>query len=121
MIEVHGEEAGRWGYEHTNIAAEIPRMRKLVQSGIVQQRQPTFDDVKRFIDEGYLVRVTVNAGRFNDSEYAGHAVVVTAYNDSRVQFHDPGLPAIPNRETTIEEFEAAWSDQERELDAIRLG
>jgi len=122
MIEVHGEKSGLWGIEHTNIEAEIPRMKKLLEAGITEMKQPTMDDVRSFIDQGYLVRVTVNAGKFStDDYYAGHAVVVTAYSDTHVQFHDPGLPAVPNREVTIDQFEAAWSDQERELDAIRLG
>lgn len=121
MIEVHGEKAGLWGIEHTNVEAEVPRMKKLVEAGITKMKQPTIDDVRHFIDKGYLVRATVNAGKLNkDDYYAGHAVVITAYNDTHIQFHDPGLPAIPNREVTIEQFEEAWSDQERELDAIRL-
>lgn len=121
MIKIDGDEAGLWGFEHTNVAAEIPRMKKLLQAGISEKRRPTMEDVKKFIDDGYLVRATVNAGRFSKGKsYASHAVVVTAYNGTHIQFHDPGLPAIPNREVTLEQFETAWSDQERELDAIRL-
>lgn len=121
MIELHGEEAGNWGIEHTNIPMEVERMKKLLEAGITQKRQPTIKDIKQFIDDGYLVRVTVNCGTLDGTdEYVGHAVVVIGYNDTYIQFHDPGLPPIPNRQVTFEEFEAAWSDQEKELDAIRL-
>jgi len=121
MIEVHGEEAGNWGFEHTNIPAEIERMKSLIDSGITEKRRPSVEDIKRFIDDGYLVRVTVNCGTLDGTdEYVGHAIVVTGYNDRYIQFHDPGLPPVPNRQATTEEFEAAWSDQERELDAIKL-
>lgn len=120
MIEVHGKEAGTWGYEHTNVPAETERMRRLVAAEIPEKREATLEDIKSFIDEGYLIRVTVNYKVFNSEEgYVGHAIVVTSYNDTYIQFHDPGLPAVANRQVTYEEFEAAWSDQERELDAIR--
>lgn len=121
MIEIHGEEAGLWGIEHTNIDAEIPRMKELLSLGVVEKRKPRLEDVFRFIDEGYLVRVTINCGTLDGhGEYVGHAVVITGYNDTFIQFHDPGLPPIPNRQATHQEFVNAWSDQERELDAIRL-
>lgn len=121
MIEVHGEEAGKWGIEHTNVPAEVERMKLLMESHIIEKRRPSIEDIKVFIDGGYLVRVTVNCGTLDGtSEYVGHAVVVTGYNDMYIQFHDPGSPPIPNRQVTFEGFEAAWSDQEKELDAIRL-
>ncbi len=121
MIELHGEEAGTWGYEHTNVPAEIERMKKIVELNINERREPSMEDLKRFLDEGYLVRVTINSGRLNNHEdYEGHAIVVTDYTETHIQFHDPGLPAIPNRRVSIEEFELAWSDQAKELDAIRL-
>jgi len=121
LIEVHGKDAGIWGYNHTNVPVEIERMKKLIASGISERRRPTMDDIKRFIDDGYLVRVTVNCGTLNrDRKYVGHAVVVIDYDETHIHFHDPGLPPIPNRRVTFEEFEAAWSDQEKELDAIRL-
>lgn len=120
MIEIHGEDAGRWGYEHTNVPAEIERMKELTTLGITEFRRPTINDIKNFITEGYLVRVTLNCGSLdNTGEYSAHAVVITGYNDTHIEFHDPGLPPIPNRKETYEVFEAAWSDQERELDAIR--
>ncbi|MFZ2126206.1 MAG: hypothetical protein WAV04_01725 [Candidatus Microsaccharimonas sp.] len=121
MIELSGEEAGTWGYEHTNVPAEIERMKKLLEANIVEQREPSLTDVKRFLDEGYLVRVTVNCERLDGREgYVGHAIVITSCTDSYVTFHDPGLPPIPNRQVSIDEFELAWSDQAKELDAIRL-
>ena len=125
MIDFNGQEAGQWGYDHTNIPAEIERIKILLTTGIVEHREPTFDDIRRYIDDGYLVRVTVNCQKLDDKDgYEGHAIVVTDYNDTYVVFHDPGLPAIPNRQATYAEFEAAWADptpQVKEFDAIRLG
>lgn len=120
MIRLNGETAGVWGYEHTNVPAEIKRMEALLNANIVEKREPTIDDIKHFINEGFLVRVTVNSYRLNNEDgYDGHAVVITDINDSDIQFHDPGLPAIANRRMPVKNFETAWSDQARELDAIR--
>jgi hypothetical protein len=123
MIEHNGDVAGLWGYEHTNVPAEIERMKKLLETDIVEQREPTFDDVKRYIDDGYLVRISINCQKLDREEgYIGHAVVITGYNDTYVTFHDPGLPAIPNRQATYAELDAAWADpspQIKELDAIK--
>lgn len=120
MIEVHGEEPGTWGFEHTNVPAEIERMKKLLAANIVEQRDPTMDDIRQSIDDGYLVRVGINCQVLEGKPgYVGHAVLVTDYSDTHIQFHDPGLPAIADRQATLEVFEEAWGAQGRELDAFK--
>jgi len=125
MIEHNGEEAGLWAYEHTNIPAEISRIKRLVAANITEQRVPTLDDVKKYIDQGYLVRVGINCRKLDNDEdgFVGHAVVITGYDDTQLTFHDPGSEPIPNRKATYDEFEAAWGDPVpliKELDAIKL-
>jgi|ETNmetMinimDraft_4_1059912.scaffolds.fasta_scaffold38179_3 hypothetical protein len=120
MIEVHGEEAGVWGYQNTNVPAEIQRMRRVLALGLVEQHDPTIEDIQKFLDEGYLARVTLNAHRLNnEAGYVGHAVTIIGYTDSQVTLHDPGLPPMPNRQVSWETFEAAWGQQGRELSVIR--
>lgn len=75
MIELHGKEAGEWGIEHTNIPAEIERMETLKSLDITKMQRPTLSDIRRFLREGYLVRVTVNASLLeSEPGYVGHAV-----------------------------------------------
>lgn len=123
LYEVNGEEAGKWAYEHSNIPAEIPRVEELLKTGIIERREPMMADIKRLLDEGYLVRISLNCEKLDGREgYVGHAVTVTSYNEKFLTFHDPGLSPIPNRQATFEEFEAAWADpnaEVKELDAIR--
>jgi hypothetical protein len=121
MISLNGKEAGEWGYANTNVPAEIERMKRLLGFDIIEQREPTMNDIKQYINEGYLVRLTINCQKLdNEDGYVGHAVVITGYNDTYITLHDPGLPAIPNRQVTFEQLQAAWDDQAKELDAIRL-
>ena len=121
MIATHGQEAGTWGYEHTNVPKEIERMKKLLAMDIVENREPNLEDIKTGINEGYLPRATINACSLdNESGYEGHAVVITGYDDEFIILHDPGLPALANRKIPINLFMASWSDQAKELDLIRL-
>jgi hypothetical protein len=123
MVAYNGVEAGTWGYEHTNVPAEIERMKKILSTDIIEQRIPTIDDIKKYLDEGYVLRATINSQKLNGEDtYVGHAVIITDYNDTYLTIHDPGLPGIPNRQVTYDEFEAAWADptpRVKELDAIR--
>lgn len=117
-------ETGEWAIEHTNIPAEQKRAQELSKLGIFENREPTLQDIKIAIDEGYLVRVHVNSRQLNnEAGYFGHAVVVFDYDNLGVTLHDPGLPAIPNRKVLFEDFERAWhnpDDGSAELSAIRL-
>lgn len=120
MIETHGKKAGKWGYEHTNVPSEIKRIKEMLGKDIIKQKEPNLRDIQRGLEEGYLARVTVNSERLNGTDgYIGHAVVITGYDDESLILHDPGLPALPNRRVLMKDFEAAWSDQGKELDLIR--
>lgn len=124
LIKSTGAEIGNWQIKHSNIPLEQKRAIELVKSGLVEKREPSMEDVKNFLDNGYLLRVLVNSKRLNGKEgYFGHAVTVIGYNEDSIIFHDPGLPAIPKRKTSFSDFEAAWADpskESKEFDAIRL-
>lgn len=124
LFEIGGQEVGQWAYDHSNIPVEVERVKALLESGVIEKRQPTIDDIKRLLDEGYLVRVGLNCNKLDGVDgFVGHAVAVIGYDDRHLTFHDPGLPPIPNRQVTFDEFEAAWADpnsEAKELDAIRL-
>lgn len=123
LKERYPGEIGEWAIEHTNIAAEQARARRLTTVDIFEKREPTLHDIKAAIDEGYLVRAHVNAKRLNNEEgYFGHSVVVFDYDNYHVKLHDPGLPAMPNRTVSFKDFEAAWhnpDDGSAEMSAIR--
>ncbi|MDB5162994.1 MAG: hypothetical protein JWN28_601 [Candidatus Saccharibacteria bacterium] len=121
MIQIHGIEAGNWGYEHTNVPKEIQRMKELLAADIVENKEPSIEDIKNGLNEGYLPRVTINAYVLDEEVgYEGHAVVITGYDDKFIVLHDPGLPALANRKIPVDVFMNAWSAQEKELDLIRL-
>lgn len=124
LIEFNGEEVGGWMIRHTNINAEVARVKQLLASNVIEKRIPTLSDITHLLDEGYLVRAAINSSKLSGRKgYVGHAVVVIGYDDEHIFLHDPGLPAIPNRKVTVADFEAAWSDpndEMKEMDAVRL-
>jgi hypothetical protein len=117
-------ETGDWAIKHTNIQAEQLRAKRLIGLDVFDNREPTINDIKRYIDEGYLIRAHVNSRQLNNKPgYFGHAVVVFEYDDEGLTLHDPGLPALPNRKVLYADFEKAWFDPDdgtAEMDAIRL-
>jgi hypothetical protein len=123
LIELDGEEVGQWAYDHTNVPAEIERISQLMNLNVIERREPTLEDIKQLLDQGYLLRAGINCNKLEHKEgYEGHAITIIGYDDQFILFHDPGLPAIPNRKVTFAEFESAWADpgiQSKELDAIR--
>lgn len=123
LEEISDAETAGWQIANSNIPAEITRAKNLLASGIVENRKPTQQDIREYLDKGYLLRALVNSCKLNNKPgYVGHAVVLFDYDQSGVIFHDPGLPPRPNRKATWQEFEAAWAyptKENKELDAIK--
>lgn len=123
LIEVAGPEVAEWQIAHSNIPAEQERAKRLLEAGIIEQREPTQTDIRRYLDNGYLLRPLVNACKLAGKEgYVGHAVVIYDYDENGVYLHDPGLPPLPSRYVLWNDFEAAWADpniESKELDAIK--
>lgn len=108
---------------HTNFAAEQARANTISKLDIAIDRNPTLEDITQALDQGFLVRATVNSRALNNKEgYFGHAVTVIEYDDIGFTLHDPGLPPIPNRKLSFKDFASAWFDKDRnaEMDAIKL-
>ncbi|MEO6761767.1 MAG: hypothetical protein ABI220_05385 [Candidatus Saccharimonadales bacterium] len=123
LIDLCGPEVADWQITHSNIPDEVKRAKMLLDSGIVERREPIQADIKDYLDNGYLIRILVNYCKLAEvSGYAGHAVVLYDYDDNGVFMHDPGLPPLPSRYVTWNKLESAWADpgpDNKELDAIK--
>ncbi len=89
----------------------------------IQTRIPTMDDVKRYIDDGYLVACNINSRKLKGlGGYVGHRVVILGVGGSDIELHNPGPPPLPNQKVSHADFEAAWAspnDDAKEMIAIR--
>jgi hypothetical protein len=119
-----GAETAKWQTANSDIPQEQKLYRQMLKTDIAYERRvPTIDDIRHYLQAGYLVKLTVNSRRLNHKPgYIGHSIVVYAIDNGQVIFHDPGLPGHEARTEAIADLEAAWADpneQAKELIAIR--
>lgn len=124
LIESLGELVGKWESEFIgDLELEKARALYFAALGVWVKRAPDLNDIRSYLDDGYLIKCLVNMNALNDKPgYLGHAVVVKGYTPTELIIHDPGLPAQPNRHVPIELFLRAWTNPEtrsEKLDAIK--
>ncbi|OGL26368.1 hypothetical protein A3E49_02025 [Candidatus Saccharibacteria bacterium RIFCSPHIGHO2_12_FULL_49_19] len=124
LLKRAGKDIGQWMIEHSNMPLEQKRARRLAKSGIWKKQAVQISDIKKNLDDGFLVVCTINIRKLDELQgYFGHVVVVKGYDDKKLFLHDPGLPGRPDRKVTYKDFETAWADPNKdakELNAIKL-
>jgi hypothetical protein len=124
LVDALDEEVAKWDIKFTDFKLEQARAARFLRTGIWVKRAPTINDMRAYLADGYLLKCTVNLNALNGKPgYLSHALVVKGITDTEVIMHDPGLPGVPNRRASIEEFKQAWGhpgmpDSEK-LDAIK--
>jgi len=123
LLDFYGEEVGKEQIAHSNIDQEVEIMKRAVENIGYKTGIPTTDDLKKFIDNGYLLICNVNGNTLNsENGYTGHFVVIFDYDENSFFLHNPGLPARPNQEIVIDQFLKAWAcpaDKSQNVMAIR--
>ena len=119
LQEFYGEEAGQWQEKYSDIPKEQQRCKDFIQKINTEKRLPDFNDIKKFVDEGYLVLCLINAMTLENKEgYSGHVIVVIGYDDNGLFMHDPGPPPIENRYVSWQDFENAWAFPDEKVKSI---
>lgn len=107
-------EALDWQLHHTNLKLEATRMREYLARGLpVEQRAGTNDDVRRFLDDGWLVRIEVNSRPLSARDgYIGHSVLAIGYDETGVVLHNPDGENgnRPAQHVPWELFDRAWRE-----------
>jgi hypothetical protein len=124
LVETLDEEVANWNIKYTDFHIEQGRARRFLASGIWVKRHARIQDVRSYLEEGFLIKCSVNLNKLNGKQgYLSHAVVVKGITDAEVILHDPGLPAYPNRHVSFELFQEAWKELgvpgSEKMDAIR--
>lgn len=124
IFERCGPEVGAAQIENSVISREIKFARKFAEMAPLESRIPSFDDIKKFLDQGFLLICNINAAAlYNQPGYSGHFVVVFDSDNDSVTIHDPGLPARASLKVMHDQFERAWAypaDRDKNLLAVRL-
>lgn len=124
LAKEFGQEVAEWQIANTDIEKEQARAQTALRKVPTYQKEPHIADIMRFLDEGYLIKCTVNSSKLNNRDgYAGHVIVVKGYQDGQLIIHDPGLPPLKDRRISYDDFEEAWAypnKKAKELVAIRV-
>ncbi len=124
LKRVVGEEKAAWEIANSDIPREQKICQELLDSGVlVENRLPNVEDIRHFLDKGYLVKCTINSRVLRGREgYVGHAVVIYNVDSINITMHDPGLPASKACTLSHRDFLAAWASPDatsKNLTAIK--
>lgn len=105
-------ESFKWQVENSDLELEALRIKGYLDSGnVIEERTGTRDDIKQFLDDGWLVRLEVNANTLADKEgYEGHSVLVIGYDDIDAVIHNPdgANGNKPSQKVHWDLLEKAW-------------
>lgn len=107
------DEAFEYQMHNTDLKAEAEKMRAYLADHSIEHRKGTVDDIKQFIDDGWLVWCEVNANPLAGKPgYEGHSVLVIGYDDDGIIIHNPdGTNGnIPNQKVSYELLDQAWRE-----------
>jgi hypothetical protein len=103
-----------WQVQHSNLELEASRIKQYQAGGLpLETRQATNDDIRNFIDDGWLVHLEVNARVLSDRDgYEGHSILVIGYDDTGLTIHNPDGESgnKPNQYVSWEKLNKAWKE-----------
>lgn len=108
------DEAYEWQVTHGDLGQEAERIKQYMQSGLpLEKRKATNEDIRHFIDDGWLVHLEVNARPLSGKDgYEGHSILVIGYDDKGVTSHNPDGESgnKPNQKVSWELLDKAWKE-----------
>lgn len=124
LIDEYGEEVGNSQIAHSDIVQEQKLSQELIKTIPILKRIPALEDIKKLLNQGYLITSNVNGRILNDKTgYAGHSIVITGFNKTNLNIHNPGLPPKENQKVPFEQFEKAWGypdEKSKNILAIKI-
>lgn len=120
------ESAYRFQVGHSDLPLEARRAQEYLDRGLLfEEREATTDDVRQFLQGGWLVRLEVNGKRLADQPgYSAYSILVTGCNDDTVIFQnlDGASSQTSNQQASWDVLERAWQEfnDSKRLNAYRL-
>ena len=109
LMERYGKEVGEAQINHSDIPTVVEDCKEYLKTKLHQERIPELEEIKKLLDNGYIVVCNVNAyALHNKNGYAGHFVVIYGYTNEDFIMHDPGLPPIEALKVSFEQFKKGW-------------
>lgn len=114
LATILDKDSFEWQVSHSDLELEASRIQKYIDMGHqIGHRKGTRQDIKSLLDEGWLVRLEVNANTLADRDgYEGHSILVIGYDDKQVEIHNPdgANGNKPNQIVSWDKLEQAWKE-----------
>lgn len=114
LREILEDEAYEYQITNTDLQLEAERMRQYIEGGLpLERRKATNEDIKRCLDDGWLVHLEVNANTIaGEPGYEGHSILVIGYDEDGVTIHNPdGTHGNkPSQHVSWELLDQAWKE-----------
>lgn len=124
LLEEFGAEVGKIQIENGDIPQEQKFAAQYLQKVEIEKRIPNLNDVKKLLQEGYLIICGVNSAALVErTDYLAHSIVVKGFENNFLIIHDPGLPPLENLKVNFDLFEKAWAypnEKAKNILAFRL-
>ncbi len=124
LEKLYGKEVAAEQVAHSELKQEQKYALEMINEISIEQRLPEFSDITTLLEKEYLVCCNVNGHKLDDIDgYSGHFVVIKGYTAGGLVLHDPGLPAVENREVDNATFLKAWAypdEKAKNLMAFKL-
>jgi hypothetical protein len=119
LRENYTQEVVDWMLEKSNLLQVKKYIPEFLEKVDFQHRTASFEELEKFLKEGYLVGVGLNSRTLNNKEgYSAHMVVIFECDDIHIKLHDPGFPAQKNREVSKELFMKAWEYEGKDTKSL---
>jgi hypothetical protein len=110
LVEFFGASVAKEQIDHSDIKQELRYAKQLINKGLSESRIPDLTELKKRLDEGFLLICNINSQTLNHKEgYVGHFVLLTGYNNAEFVMHDPGPPGLKSRKVAFTDFKRAWA------------
>lgn len=114
LRKILDDEAYKYQIANTNLQLEAERIRQYMESGLpVERRKATNQDIKHFLNDGWLIHLEVNANTLvGKPGYEGHSILVIDYDDEGAIIHNPdgANGNKPNQHVSWELLDRAWKE-----------
>lgn len=124
LLQKFGKEMAEEQTKHSDINKEMIDAKEFVKIFGNNFVLPEIANIKKLIDQSYLVGCNVNAKALNKLPgYEGHSILVFGYDKDYLYLHDPGSPPQPKRQVSFSDFTNAWAyptHENQNLTAFKL-
>jgi len=105
--------------KHIDVNLDMKFIREALKRKLLEMKKLQFDEIESFFKKGNIIMLAINTNVFKGKKgYVGHFVLITDIGNDYVEFHDPGLPPIPRRRESKDNFIQSWYDHDTDRSAL---